>query len=70
MSGKITIDGISVDGSLFFKEQTSAVASISGMGQLWVKRPETSAMGFRSMTSAVANTLWFTNNQGESTQLA
>jgi hypothetical protein len=27
-------------------------------------------MGFRSMTSAVANTLWFTNNQGESTQLA
>lgn len=69
MSSKITIDGISVDGSLFFKEQTSAVASIPGMGQLWVKSPETSAVGFLSTTSAV-NTLWFTNNQGESTRLA
>ncbi|MGD8787247.1 MAG: hypothetical protein PVJ60_07470, partial [Phycisphaerales bacterium] len=63
MSSKITLDGVSVDGSLFFSEQTSALASIPGMGQLWVKSPGTSAVGFLSMTSAV-NTLWFTNNAG------
>ena len=68
MSGKIKIDGITVDGSLFFDGQTSAQASIPGLGQLWVKDAQTSAAGFLSTTSA-ANTLWFTNDAGTDVQL-
>lgn len=68
MSGKITIDGVSVDGSLFFSEQTSAVASIPGMGQLWVKSGQTSAMAYIPGLST-SNTLWFTNDAGTDVQL-